>query len=61
MIHPNVLRAVKLDPAEYQGFAFGMGVERTALMKLGIDDMRLFFENDLRFLAQFPSVSGSVR
>src|SRR5208282_1623623 len=58
MIHPNVLRAVKLDPAEYQGFAFGMGVERTALMKLGIDDMRLFFENDLRFLAQFPSVSG---
>jgi len=61
MIHPNVLRAVKLDPAEYQGFAFGMGVERTALMKLGIDDMRLFFENDLRFLAQFPSVSGGLR
>jgi phenylalanyl-tRNA synthetase alpha chain len=61
MIHPNVLRAVKLDPAEYQGFAFGMGVERTALMKLGINDMRLFFENDLRFLAQFPSVSGGVR
>jgi len=61
MIHPNVLRAVKLDPEEYQGFAFGMGVERTALMKLGIDDLRLFFENDLRFLAQFPSVSGSVR
>jgi phenylalanyl-tRNA synthetase alpha chain len=61
MIHPNVLRAVKLDPQEYQGFAFGMGVERTALMKLGIDDMRLFFENDLRFLAQFPSVGGGVR
>jgi len=61
MIHPNVLRAVKLNPEEYQGFAFGMGVERTALMKLGIDDMRLFFENDLRFLAQFPSVSGGVR
>ena len=61
MIHPNVLRAVKLDPNEYQGFAFGMGVERTALMKLGIDDLRLFFENDLRFLAQFPSVGGSVR
>jgi phenylalanyl-tRNA synthetase alpha chain len=38
-----------------------MGVERTALMKLGIDDMRLFFENDLRFLAQFPSVNGGVR
>lgn len=55
MIHPNVLRAVGYDPAEYQGFAFGMGVERTALLKLGVDDMRLFFENDLRFLNQFPS------
>lgn len=55
MIHPNVLRAVGYDPAEYQGFAFGMGVERTALLKLGVDDMRLFFENDLRFLVQFPS------
>ncbi|MGB6552598.1 MAG: phenylalanine--tRNA ligase subunit alpha [Candidatus Binataceae bacterium] len=61
MIHPNVLRAVKLDPEEYGGFAFGMGVERTGLMALGIDDMRLFFENDLRFLAQFPSVSGGAR
>ena len=61
MIHPNVLRAVNLDPAEYQGFAFGMGVERTALMKLGIDDLRLFFENDVRFLAQFPAVSGGAR
>jgi len=55
MIHPNVLRAVGYDPAEYQGFAFGMGVERQALLKLGVDDMRLFFENDLRFLAQFRS------
>jgi phenylalanyl-tRNA synthetase alpha chain len=55
MIHPNVLRAVNYDPEEYQGFAFGMGVERQALLKLGVDDMRLFFENDLRFLAQFPS------
>ncbi len=55
MIHPNVLRAVNYDPADYQGFAFGMGVERQALLKLGVDDMRLFFENDLRFLAQFPS------
>ncbi len=58
MIHPNVLRAVKLDPAEYQGFAFGFGVERPALLKLGVDDMRLFFENDLRFLVQFPALSG---
>jgi phenylalanyl-tRNA synthetase alpha chain len=55
MIHPNVLRKVGYDPAEYQGFAFGMGVERQALLKLGVDDMRLFFENDLRFLEQFPS------
>ena len=61
MIHPNVLRAVNLDPKEYGGFAFGMGVERTGLMALGIDDMRLFFENDLRFLSQFPSVSGGAR
>jgi len=60
MIHPNVLRAVKLDPGEYQGFAFGFGVERPALLRLGVDDMRLFFENDLRFLNQFPSLSGAA-
>jgi len=53
MIHPNVLRAVGYDPAQYQGFAFGFGVERPALLKLQVDDMRLFFENDLRFLGQF--------
>jgi phenylalanyl-tRNA synthetase alpha chain len=58
MIHPNVLRKVGYDPAEYQGFAFGMGVERQALLKLGVDDMRLFFENDLRFLGQFPSFTA---
>jgi phenylalanyl-tRNA synthetase alpha chain len=55
MIHPNVLRAVGYDPPQYQGFAFGMGVERTSLLKLGVDDLRLFFENDLRFLRQFRS------
>jgi len=55
MIHPNVLRAVGYDPAQYQGFAFGMGVERTSLLKLGVDDLRLFFENDMRFLRQFRS------
>jgi phenylalanyl-tRNA synthetase alpha chain len=55
MIHPNVLRAVGYDPAQYSGFAFGMGVERTSLLKLGVDDLRLFFENDLRFLSQFQS------
>jgi phenylalanyl-tRNA synthetase alpha chain len=57
MIHPNVLRAVGYDPAEYQGFAFGMGVERIALLKLGVDDLRLFFENDMRFLSQFRAAS----
>jgi phenylalanyl-tRNA synthetase alpha chain len=55
MIHPNVLRAVGYDPGEYQGFAFGMGIERQSLLKLGVDDMRLFFENDMRFLRQFRS------
>lgn len=53
MIHPNVLRAVRIDPEKYTGFAFGMGVERIAILKYQIDDMRLFFENDLRFLKQF--------
>jgi phenylalanyl-tRNA synthetase alpha chain len=57
MIHPNVLRAVGYDPAEYQGFAFGMGVERTSLLKLGVDDLRLFFESDMRFLSQFRAAS----
>ena len=55
MIHPNVLRAVGYDPTQYSGFAFGMGVERTSLLKLGVDDLRLFFENDLRFLQQFQT------
>jgi phenylalanyl-tRNA synthetase alpha chain len=53
MVHPNVLRAGGVDPEKYTGFAFGMGVERIALLKYGIDDIRLFFENDVRFLKQF--------
>ncbi|MDP2941665.1 MAG: phenylalanine--tRNA ligase subunit alpha [Candidatus Omnitrophota bacterium] len=53
MIHPNVFRHVGYDPKKYSGFAFGMGVERIAMLKYGIDDIRLFFENDLRFLKQF--------
>ncbi|MCR4425654.1 MAG: phenylalanine--tRNA ligase subunit alpha [Firmicutes bacterium] len=53
MVHPNVLRAVGYDPSELSGFAFGMGVERIVMLKHGIDDMRLFYENDLRFLSQF--------
>lgn len=55
MIHPNVLRAVGYDPMQYSGFAFGMGVERTSMLKLGVDDLRLFFENELRFLRQFQA------
>jgi phenylalanyl-tRNA synthetase alpha chain len=53
MIHPNVLRQVGIDPKKYTGLAFGMGIERIAMLKYGINDIRLFFENDLRFLRQF--------
>ncbi len=53
MVHPNVFKAVGYDPEEYTGFAFGMGVDRLAMLKYGIDDIRLFFENNLRFLEQF--------
>jgi len=53
MIHPNVFKHVGYDPKIYTGFAFGMGMERIAMLKYGIDDIRLFFENDLRFLKQF--------
>lgn len=53
MVHPNVLRNCNIDPNEYSGFAFGFGVERIAMAKYGIDDMRLLYENDVRFLKQF--------
>jgi len=53
MIHPNVFRNVGYDPKKYTGFAFGMGIERIAMLKYGINDIRLFCENDLRFLRQF--------
>jgi len=53
MIHPQVFKNVGYDSKKYTGFAFGMGVERIAMLKYGIDDIRLFFENDLRFLKQF--------
>jgi phenylalanyl-tRNA synthetase alpha chain len=53
MVHPKVLENGGLDAARYTGFAFGMGVERMAMLKYGIDDLRLFFDNDLRFLEQF--------
>jgi len=53
MIDPEVFRAVNYDPEKYSGFAFGMGLERIAMLKYGVNDLRLFFENDVRFLTQF--------
>lgn len=53
MVHPNVLENVGVDPEEYSGLAFGLGVERLAMLYYGVDDLRLFFDNDLRFLKQF--------
>jgi len=53
MVHPNVLKSVGIDPEEYTGFAFGMGVERLTMLRYGVNDLRAFFENDLRFLKQF--------
>ena len=53
MVHPEVFRHVGIDPEQYSGFAFGMGVERLAMLRYGVNDLRLFFENDLRFLQQF--------
>ena len=52
-VHPNVLRAVGIDPQQWQGFAFGMGPDRLAMLRYGVDDLRLFYENDLAFLRQF--------
>ena len=53
MIHPEVFKSVGIDPERYSGFAFGTGVERLAMMRYGINDLRMFFENDLKFLQQF--------
>jgi phenylalanyl-tRNA synthetase alpha chain len=53
MVHPNVLKAVNIDPEEFTGFAFGMGVERLTMLRYGVNDLRAFFENDMRFLKQF--------
>ena len=53
MVHPNVLQHVNIDSEKYIGFAFGLGVERLAMLRYGVNDLRLFFENDLRFLRQF--------
>ncbi|HTA28123.1 MAG TPA: phenylalanine--tRNA ligase subunit alpha, partial [Bacteroidia bacterium] len=56
MVHPNVLENCKIDSNKYTGFAFGMGIERITMLKFRINDLRLFFENDMRFLSQFKSV-----
>ena len=56
LVDPNVLKNCRIDPKEYSGFAFGMGIERIAMLKYGIDDLRLFSENDKRFLKQFRGV-----
>ncbi len=53
MVHPNVLQACQIDPERYVGYAFGMGVERLAMLRYGVTDLRPFFDNDLRFLRQF--------
>jgi phenylalanyl-tRNA synthetase alpha chain len=53
MVDPNVFKYVNYDAEKYTGYAFGMGIERIAMLKYGIDDIRIFFENDLRFLKQF--------
>ena len=67
MVHPNVLRAGGIDPDEYQGFAFGMGIDRLAMLKYGIPDLRTFFESDVRWLKHygfnpldFSSMTGSL-
>jgi phenylalanyl-tRNA synthetase alpha chain len=53
MVHPKVLSAAGIDPEKYTGFAFGVGVERIAMLRYGVDDIRDFFQNDVRFLSEF--------
>ena len=55
MVHPNVLNKVGIDSNRYNGFAFGVGVERLAMLYYGVRDLRMFYENDLRFLRQFST------
>ena len=55
MVDPNVLEANGIDPQKYSGFAFGMGIERIAMLKYGVKDLRLYFENDVRFLDEFAA------
>ena len=58
MVHPNVLTASGVDPERYTGYAFGAGIDRLAMLRYGVNDLRLFFENDLRFLGQFRAFSS---
>jgi phenylalanyl-tRNA synthetase alpha chain len=67
MVHPKVIAACGLDPAEWQGFAFGCGIDRLAMLKYGMDDLRAFFDGDLRWLRHYgfaaldvPTLSGGV-
>ena len=67
MVHPNVIRNCGLDPDEWQGFAFGCGIDRLAMLKYGMDDLRAFFDGDLRWLRHYgfasldvPTLSGGV-
>ena len=60
MVHPKVLQAVNLDPEEWQGFAFGMGIDRIAMLKYGIPDLRTFFEGDLRWMHHYGFVPLDV-
>jgi Phenylalanyl-tRNA synthetase alpha subunit len=67
MVHPNVLTACGLDPEQHQGFAFGMGIDRLAMLKYGIPDLRAFFEGDVRWLAHYgfgafhhPDLAGGL-
>ncbi|MEL6533314.1 MAG: phenylalanine--tRNA ligase subunit alpha, partial [Pseudomonadota bacterium] len=67
MVHPKVLSAGGIDPSEYQGFAFGMGIDRIAMLKYGIPDLRTMFESDLRWLRHYgfssldvPTLHGGV-
>ena len=55
MVHPNVLESCNIDSKKYTGFAFGMGIERAAMLKYQVNDLRLYFENDVRFLDQFKT------
>jgi phenylalanyl-tRNA synthetase alpha chain len=56
LVHPNVLTACGIDAEQWTGYAFGMGIERLAMLRYGVDDLRLFFENDVRFLSQFRAL-----